>query len=626
MLEQPQTDESPAPYQPAFPLGRDAWVAPPPAASAQDVGARNEDTSPLVGVIALSALLYAPMAAGEALTGVLRSGHALLPDAVAFRLYITAGDRRRPFRLVASSSRAAPDQAPQARAAHALVATLGFGAGVDARAHTERGVIETPRASVYPLARVSGELRGVLVAEDVSAHVSATAGALLAIIANHAMVLLDRLDEERIAERATRALRALRAPRPDSDATRADTVEAARASVPQGAPAAAARILAATAPLLAEVLDAPAAVALPLEDDASLRLLDDAPGRPVRIAARRAHDLLAPLRHANVLLVTASLHQRMWSALARVRRFLTTRMAHAPVALLVAAVRCRAGIAGLVVVGIAESAAGVRQLDVRWHVLLAGICACAGERLDALRAAEGTVAQAQAFDSFLSLAAHELRSPLTSVKGYAQLLTRQSRKQGVPQPILRSASAIEQQAERLAEMIDELHDAARIRRGCLELIENDVDLVAVVRQLVERWRTRNPECTVALTVEVESLRGRWDAHRVTQIVRDLLDNAARYTPDGAPIALRLARDESLALLRVRDGGIGIGASDRERIFNYLYRAPIAEQRNLAGLGLGLFVSRNLAERHGGRLWLAWTATSGQTGSEFCLTLPLVAQP
>ncbi|HEX6123589.1 MAG TPA: HAMP domain-containing sensor histidine kinase, partial [Ktedonobacterales bacterium] len=260
-----------------------------------------------------------------------------------------------------------------------------------------------------------------------------------------------------------------------------------------------------------------------------------------------------------------------------------------------------------------------------WWPLARALCAATGERIHADREAAEAEARANANDAFLSLMAHELRSPLTSVKGYAQLLIRQARRHELPASVMRSTEAIEQQAARISEMIDEIHDAARIRRNRLELLPGPVDLVPVVRQQVERWAKLAPEHTFTLEITADALLGDWDAHRVTQIVRGLLDNATRFSPGGGPVEVRLGRTGDTALLAVRDHGIGIPPEERERIYDYLYRVPAAEGRNLSGLGLGLFVSGVVAQRLGGRLWLDWSqpGEDGEdSGSEFRLMLPL----
>jgi signal transduction histidine kinase len=228
--------------------------------------------------------------------------------------------------------------------------------------------------------------------------------------------------------------------------------------------------------------------------------------------------------------------------------------------------------------------------------------------------------QSHARDAFISLAAHELRSPLTTVKGYAQLLLRQARKIALPPAMERSVAAIDEQTARMSDMVGAFYDALRIRRGDFELTRTRADLVALTTAEVERRRPLAPEHTVLLLAEEPSLVGQWDATRVSQIIHALLDNALRYSPAGGGVALRLAQEDGMATLSVRDQGIGVAPADREHIFEYLYRAPDAERRNLNGVGLGLYISRAIAERLGGRLWLAASDTSGG-GSEFRLALP-----
>jgi len=228
----------------------------------------------------------------------------------------------------------------------------------------------------------------------------------------------------------------------------------------------------------------------------------------------------------------------------------------------------------------------------------------------------------RARDEFISLAAHELRNPLAAVTGYAQLLVRQARKHVLPDAMLRSIAAIEQQSLRMSEMIGELLDASRIRRGTLEVQAADTDLIPLARKVIAKRQGNAPRHTIALRIETPSLVGCWDGLRVEQILRDLLDNAVRFSPDGGPIFVRLATSEGMALVSVRDEGIGIEPEDQPHIFEYLYRAPSAEERNQSGLGLGLYICWHLAERMGGRLVLHETRTENTHGSELHLLLPL----
>jgi signal transduction histidine kinase len=388
---------------------------------------------------------------------------------------------------------------------------------------------------------------------------------------------------------------------------------------PQATQAREEQILRGLARALGKLAGAATALALVPGENDQLRLLGIRSGERT-LSAEESHQLVAAITAGvgNALELTPT--DPLWPALAAGLPPARGRERAEPAHTLVLPVHAGTSLVGAVVL---FSRQALRA--EAWQPLARTLCAATGERIHADRAEAGAEARASANDAFLSLMAHELRSPLTSVKGYAQLLMRQARRHALPETVMRSTESIEQQAARISEMIDELHDAARIRRNRLELLLSPVDLVPIVRQQVERWAKLTPEHTFSLEIEDEALIGEWDPHRVTQIVRDLLDNATRFSPTGGPVEVRLGRAGDEALLAVRDHGIGIPPEDRERIYEYLYRVPAAERRNLSGLGLGLFVSGVIAQRLGGRLWLEWSHTGepGEDGgSEFRLALPL----
>lgn len=223
--------------------------------------------------------------------------------------------------------------------------------------------------------------------------------------------------------------------------------------------------------------------------------------------------------------------------------------------------------------------------------------------------------------AFLSFAAHELRGPLTAVKGYAQLILIGARKDpNFPARTRRALQAIDEQTTRMADMVAELLDATRIQRGAFELNVQLIELNLLVKHAVEQRRPSLEQHTIELDASRETLIGMWDAARVEQTVRDLLDNAVRYSPDGGVIHVSMARAGKMARVCVRDPGIGVPEHERERIFEAFSRGAVAQDRHLSGLGLGLFVGRTVAERLGGRLWL--DTSPGESGSRFCLELPL----
>jgi signal transduction histidine kinase len=204
--------------------------------------------------------------------------------------------------------------------------------------------------------------------------------------------------------------------------------------------------------------------------------------------------------------------------------------------------------------------------------------------------------ESKARDEFISLTAHELRSPLTSVKGYAQLLARLARKNPLPGAMNRSVEAIEMQSMRISEMI--------------------------VTRTIERRKAYHLAHVITANLPSETLVAQVDASRVEQILRDLIDNATRYSSEGTMIEVSLWNEGDSAVISVRDEGSGMAPDEVDHIFEYLYSAPRMRERNISGLGLGLYVSRELAERMGGQLVLYETRTQPPSGSEFRLILPL----
>jgi two-component system OmpR family sensor kinase len=187
--------------------------------------------------------------------------------------------------------------------------------------------------------------------------------------------------------------------------------------------------------------------------------------------------------------------------------------------------------------------------------------------------------------------------------------------------MLRSVRSIEQQSVRMSEMLGEMLDASRILHGHLDLIPVPMDLADLITSVVERRRVLFPEHTFLVAGNDVAIPGQWDSGRVEQILRDLLDNAARHSPVGTTIAVEVASSPHTATVSVRDQGTGIPQADQRYLFGYLYRTQESERRNLSGLGLGLFVSRYLARCLGGDLWLDSSRTTFPSGSEFRFALP-----
>ena len=227
----------------------------------------------------------------------------------------------------------------------------------------------------------------------------------------------------------------------------------------------------------------------------------------------------------------------------------------------------------------------------------------------------------RARDEFLSIASHELRTPLTGIKGYAQILLRaQARGQLDDDRLHRSLATIDDAADRLAALVDDLLDVSRIRTGHLPLRLATVDLVATLRDVTERYRDHlDHEHPLAMELPDRPVYVDVDVDRLEQVVTNLLSNAVKYSPTGGVVRLALVGGDGGALVQVSDSGIGLPPGSLEAIFQPFGRAANATRRSLPGMGLGLYICRTLVERHGGRIW----ATSGgeNSGTTFGFWLP-----
>ena len=233
-------------------------------------------------------------------------------------------------------------------------------------------------------------------------------------------------------------------------------------------------------------------------------------------------------------------------------------------------------------------------------------------------------ALARAQEAFVDSVAHDLRNPLTAIRGNAQLLRRRLARDAAPDParLGPGIEGIETGAARIADLIDELVDAARVRSGrAPELRRGEVDLVALARQAVAVHQRATDRHTVVLVADEPSLLGRWDRSRLERVLGNLLVNAIKYSPDGGTVTVRVAREAGpggpAARLEVSDEGVGIPVADVPRVFDRFHRA--ANVGSIAGTGLGLPGVRQIVEGHGGTVTVA--SREGE-GSTFVVRLPL----
>jgi signal transduction histidine kinase len=225
----------------------------------------------------------------------------------------------------------------------------------------------------------------------------------------------------------------------------------------------------------------------------------------------------------------------------------------------------------------------------------------------------------RARDEFLSVASHELRTPITTLALQVDGLPRALQEQvtgPLPENLARRFVLIRRQVDRLAALVSSLVDVSRISSGKLELARERADLVEIVRSVTERFGDDARRSGSSLLLEGDApIWGDFDVSRVDQVVTNLLSNAIRYG-HGKPIAIGVARAGDRARFWVEDRGIGIEPRDHGRIFQQFER--VAPSTSYAGLGLGLWISRQLVEAMGGTISVR---SEVGAGSVFTVELP-----
>ena len=222
-------------------------------------------------------------------------------------------------------------------------------------------------------------------------------------------------------------------------------------------------------------------------------------------------------------------------------------------------------------------------------------------------------------DDFLSTISHELRNPLNSV--YLQAQVRRKMLSGPTPPdnaaMLRTVERDERQIRSMVRLLDDMLDVSRLRTGNLAIAPAPFDLAESARAMVEAMQEQARQKGVAITLEApDSLPLEGDEFRIEQVINNLLTNALRYG-QGKPVAVTVTAADGEARVSVRDQGMGIAPEDQERIFEQFERTDGAAQ--VAGLGLGLYIARQIAQAHGGQLRVH--SRPGE-GAEFVLSLPL----
>jgi PAS domain S-box-containing protein len=224
-------------------------------------------------------------------------------------------------------------------------------------------------------------------------------------------------------------------------------------------------------------------------------------------------------------------------------------------------------------------------------------------------------------EEFLSIASHELKTPLTTVKGYGQILGRLLRRPNAdPDRLIRLADQLQEQLSRFETLIADLLDVSRIQQRGLELRPEPTDLVTLLRTVINRFEyPAEPDPRHHFVIRgPDEMHGIWDPDRLDQVLTNLISNAVKYSPEGGAIEISiLPREDDQIELAVSDRGIGIPKEEQSQLFRPFARSETV-QRAISGVGLGLYISQQIVNRHGGTIWLE---SEPGVGSRFAMLLP-----
>ena len=230
---------------------------------------------------------------------------------------------------------------------------------------------------------------------------------------------------------------------------------------------------------------------------------------------------------------------------------------------------------------------------------------------------------------FLSIASHELKTPITAMSGFLQVALRRVRRlsegdaaaqvaEGL-RGITEQLDVVYRQTGKLARLVDELLDVSRIQTGRIEFRYGDVDLGELAHEVATRMQLTTTAHQISVNRDSQSVVTA-DRDHLEQVVNNLLTNAIKYSPSGGVITIdvRPDADDGGVRLSVTDQGIGIPEKELDAIFGLFYRSPDRAARDAAGMGLGLYISREIVVRHGGRIW---AERGGEKGSRLNVVIP-----
>lgn len=220
-------------------------------------------------------------------------------------------------------------------------------------------------------------------------------------------------------------------------------------------------------------------------------------------------------------------------------------------------------------------------------------------------------------DEFLGLTTHELKNPLTVIKGFTGVIHQYSKKSGNSK-IMRFTEEIDLQSDRLLDLINDLLDINKIEVGKFVYNNELFDFDDMVKEVISHQKIINKNRVITLLGSSNKVID-GDRYRLGQVITNFLTNALKYSPTKNSIEVKVKKTKKEVTLAVKDHGVGISKKEQEKIFNQYYRTRATLRGKTEGLGLGLFICKSIIKKHGGKIWVK---SDEGTGSTFCFSLPL----
>lgn len=219
-------------------------------------------------------------------------------------------------------------------------------------------------------------------------------------------------------------------------------------------------------------------------------------------------------------------------------------------------------------------------------------------------------------DNFISMASHELRTPITILKGMAQILKRRLTKRGIMDLVV-SLAKMEGQIDRLTRLVNELLDVSKIQADRLDYKEEPVDIDALVKETIEMLQPTALQHKLILTGTAHAMV-KGDKERLEQVLTNLITNAIKFSPQAEKVDISVAASHDAVRIEIRDYGTGIAKAYQEKIFDRFFRIEDEKTKGVAGLGMGLYITSEIVKRHNGKITVE--SEEGK-GSTFSISLP-----